>query len=86
MTTRSHKRPRDPARAADDPRTGEAAEPATYQGLLDEALCMTFPASDPIAVGVAMEVQRARPTGKDTHDWPLAAGGDPPVRLPPRRR
>ena len=83
MKIRTAKQPTDAA--ANDPDIGDAGEPATYQGLLDEALCMTFPASDPIAVCVAMHVRPRRATGKDAHDWPLAPGGDQPVRLPPRK-
>jgi hypothetical protein len=84
MAIQSRKRPADAAPGARVPDVSEPTESATYQSLLDEALCMTFPASDPIAVGAAMQVMPERPTGKDDHDWPLVPGGSPPVRLPPR--
>ena len=85
MTIQSRKRPVDAGSSARVPNVGEPTQPVTYQGLLDDALCMTFPASDPIAVGAAMQVMPECPTGKDDHDWPLAAGGSLPVRLPPGR-
>ncbi|HMN81188.1 MAG TPA: hypothetical protein PKA20_14805 [Burkholderiaceae bacterium] len=56
-------------------------QPATdipsYQDLLDEALMETFPASDPIAAGGAIE--RTRPVDggrneKDWRTWPVEAG------------
>jgi hypothetical protein len=60
----------------------------TYQELLDEALDLTFPASDPISPGAAQRAERPIATPKDDTDWSLrrdhgaargaAAGSGPP--------
>jgi hypothetical protein len=41
----------------------------TYQQLLDAALELTFPASDPIAAEVARRAERAVKTARDATDW-----------------
>jgi hypothetical protein len=47
----------------------------TYQELLDEALCATFPASDPISPGAAMHAARRISTARDDIDWTLLPPG-----------
>jgi len=56
----------------------------TYQELLDEALELTFPASDPISPGAAARTKRPVSTPMDATDWelqtddaPQAHGADP---------
>jgi len=46
----------------------------TYQELLDEALVLTFPASDPISPGAARRADRPVSTPRDETDWSLASG------------
>ena len=43
----------------------------TYQELLDESLDQTFPASDPISPGAAINAERRTSTDKDDVDWEL---------------
>lgn len=43
----------------------------TYQELLDESLDQTFPASDPISPGAAINAERRTSTDKDEVDWKL---------------
>lgn len=43
----------------------------TYQELLDESLDQTFPASDPISPGAAVNAERRTSTDKDDVDWKL---------------
>lgn len=43
----------------------------TYQELLDESLDQTFPASDPISPGAAINAERRTSTEKDEVDWEL---------------
>ncbi|MCR5868612.1 MAG: hypothetical protein ACK4PH_07955 [Aquincola tertiaricarbonis] len=53
----------------------------TYQELLDESLDQTFPASDPISPGAAINAERRTSTDKDEVDWelkPSQAGKDNP--------
>lgn len=53
----------------------------TYQELLDESLDQTFPASDPISPGAAINAERRTSTDKDEVDWelkPSQAGKDSP--------
>lgn len=56
----------------------------TYQELLDEALDMTFPASDPISPSAAMHAEERLQTARDRTDWKLqreadrTPGGDAP--------
>ena len=64
------------ARAQRDDAMPAHDEPLTYQELLDEALSLTFPASDPPAVGAAMHAAQRLSTGKDATDWLLASGAD----------
>lgn len=57
---------------------GEAANPQakvpSYQELLDEAVDMTFPASDPISPTAAMHTFEPRTTPRDALDWTLEPG------------
>ncbi|MFC4275043.1 hypothetical protein [Achromobacter aloeverae] len=46
----------------------------TYQEALDDAVEQSFPASDPIAPGVAEKAQREVSTPKDDKDWKLKPG------------
>ncbi|MGO4306745.1 hypothetical protein [Cupriavidus sp. RAF12] len=48
----------------------------TYQAAVDASLEMTFPASDPIAPGVAMYTIQRVSTPRDETDWKLAAGSE----------
>ena len=60
----------------------------TYQELLDEALELTFPASDPISPGAAARAEERVSTPMDATDWKLetdaapAADADPSSRKP----
>ena len=47
----------------------------TYQELLDEALVLTFPASDPISLSAALRAEQPITTPKDRTDWTLAPEG-----------
>lgn len=47
----------------------------TYQQLLDEAVDMTFPASDPISPSAAMYAEKQITTNQDQVDWQLHPGG-----------
>lgn len=47
----------------------------TYQELLDESLDQTFPASDPISPGAAINAERRTSTDKDEVDWELKPTG-----------
>ena len=53
-----------------------AQDPGTYQELLDAAVDMTFPASDPISPSAAMHAEKRLQTAKDERDWEL--GHDKP--------
>ncbi len=57
---------------------GQAASPQakvpSYQELLDEAVDMTFPASDPISPTAAMHAFEPRTTPRDALDWTLEPG------------
>lgn len=55
-----------------------AQEPGTYQELLDAAVDMSFPASDPISPSAAMHAEQRTSTAKDRKDWVL--GHDRPVQ------
>ena len=66
---------------------GGAASPQakvpSYQELLDEAVDMTFPASDPISPSAAMHAFEPRTTPRDVLDWSLQPGQcKPPVPSP----
>jgi hypothetical protein len=52
----------------------------TYQELLDEAIELTFPASDPISPGAAMRTKRRIATPMDETDWELEPGDAPPAQ------
>lgn len=43
----------------------------TYQESLDDAVDMTFPASDPISPGAAINAEKRISTNKDETDWEL---------------
>lgn len=43
----------------------------TYQELLDESLDQTFPASDPISPGAAVNAEKRIESEKDAADWKL---------------
>lgn len=69
----------------DDDRRAEGKDKdrvPTYQELLDESLDQTFPASDPISPGAAINAERRTSTDKDAVDWELkpsqASGKDKP--------
>jgi len=47
----------------------------TYQELLDEALELTFPASDPISPGAAARAEQRVSTPMDETDWKLETDG-----------
>ena len=47
----------------------------TYQELLDEALELTFPASDPISAGAAARAEQRVSTPMDETDWKLLPEG-----------
>ena len=54
---------------------GAPDEPQTYQQSLDDALSQTFPASDPISPGSAMDAEdRVAPSRRDPVDWRLRRG------------
>jgi len=56
--------------------TGVQPDPLpTYQELLDEALELTFPASDPISPGAATRAEERMSTPMDETDWKLATDG-----------
>jgi hypothetical protein len=56
-----------------------AQDPGTYQELLDAAVDMTFPASDPISPSAAMHAEKGLSTAKDDRDWEL--GHDKPAEV-----
>ena len=56
-----------------------AQDPGTYQELLDAAVDMTFPASDPISPSAAMHAEKRLKTAKDERDWEL--GHDKPAEV-----
>jgi hypothetical protein len=61
--------------------TGVQPDPLpTYQQLLDEAIELTFPASDPISPGAAMRTRRRIATAMDETDWELEPGDPLPAR------
>ena len=74
MTRRQPARPTDPVA----PSGGNPAQQGltTYQGLLDEAVQETFPASDPISPTAAMHAERPVSTGRDQRDWALQPQSD----------
>jgi hypothetical protein len=43
----------------------------TYQEMLDESLDQTFPASDPISPGAAVNAEKRVQSEKDETDWKL---------------
>lgn len=49
----------------------------TYQELLDESLDQTFPASDPISPGAAVNAEKQISTEKDDKDWKLKSQKPP---------
>lgn len=54
---------------------------STYQECVDDALEMTFPASDPVSTSPAMHPVRRTRTGRDEVDWHLQPGSErPPAR------
>jgi hypothetical protein len=60
--------------------TGVQPDPLpTYQELLDEAIELTFPASDPISTGAAMRTKRRIATPMDDTDWELEPDDTPPA-------
>ena len=64
--------------------TGVQPDPLpTYQELLDEALELTFPASDPISPGAATRAEERVSTPMDETDWKLETAITP-VRLSAR--
>jgi hypothetical protein len=74
MTRRKQARPTDlVASSGGDP--AQQGLP-TYQGLLDEAVQETFPASDPISPTAAMHAERPVSTGRDERDWALQRQSD----------
>ncbi len=74
MTRRQQARPTDLVA----PSGGDPAQQGlpTYQGLLDEAVQETFPASDPISPTAAMHAERPVSTGRDERDWALQPQSD----------
>jgi len=54
----------------------------TYQELLDEALELTFPASDPISAGAAARAEQRVSTPMDDTDWELEADSAPEAAHP----
>jgi hypothetical protein len=62
-----------PPRRTPSARSSKGAEPElpTYQGLVDEALKETFPASDPISPTAAMHPVKPVRTASDDRDWSL---------------
>jgi hypothetical protein len=58
------------------------AKVPSYQELLDEAVDMTFPASDPISPSAAMHVHEPHTTARDELDWTLQPGACGPVEKP----
>jgi len=75
MTTRFRDDPTDESSAF---LTGMHPHPLpTYQELLDEALELTFPASDPISPGAAMRAERRIATSIDETDWELETDAAP---------
>jgi hypothetical protein len=56
------------------------AKVPSYQELLDEAVDMTFPASDPISPSAAMHVHEPHTTARDELDWTLQPGACGPVQ------
>ncbi len=49
----------------------------TYQELLDDTLDQTFPASDPISPGAAINAEKRITTAKDEKDWKLKPSHPP---------
>ena len=61
--------------------TGVQPDPLpTYQELLDEALELTFPASDPISPGAAARAKQPVSTPMDATDWELQPDDAPQAR------
>ncbi|AOY91025.1 hypothetical protein BKK79_03740 [Cupriavidus sp. USMAA2-4] len=67
------------ARSQTDAQAGDKR--STYQESVDDALEMTFPASDPVSTSPAMHPVRRTQTGRDEVDWHLQPGSErPPAR------
>jgi len=67
--------------------TGVQPDPLpTYQELLDEALELTFPASDPISPGAAARAEERVSTPMDATDWKLETDAAPPASADPSSR
>jgi hypothetical protein len=67
--TKKDDRPVKEVRPVKEDRPVPEREDLTYEEALDESLRETFPASDPIAPGVASRADRPVSTGRDATDW-----------------
>lgn len=64
------------ATPATRPAAGEENRAKTYQAAVDDALEMSFPASDPISPSAAMHAEKRTQTARDNVDWKLKRGSE----------